>query len=85
MGELAFLFVVMDFEPRALCLPCYAGTVTLVPLWQPQKVGLVHDSGHVLGRGRVSTQLIFSHLWHTDISYRFKQTKELGTGDKRYT
>jgi hypothetical protein len=30
----------------------------------------------------VSTQLIFGHLQGTNMSYRFKQTKELGAGDK---
>jgi hypothetical protein len=34
------------------------------------------------GRGRVSSQLVFSHLWGTDMSYRFKLTKELGAGSK---
>jgi hypothetical protein len=33
-------------------------------------------------RGRVSTQLILSHLHYTDMSYKFKQTKELMAGDK---
>jgi hypothetical protein len=47
-----------------------------------EKGGLVDSSGHAQGRGRVSTQLIFSHLWGTEMSYRFKQTKELGAGDK---
>jgi hypothetical protein len=37
-----------------------------------EKVGLVHGSGQVMGKGRVSTQLIFSQLQGTDMSYRFK-------------
>jgi hypothetical protein len=45
-----------------------------------EKGGLLNGSGHAMGRGRVSTQLIFSHLWDSDMSYRFKQTKELGQG-----
>jgi hypothetical protein len=28
--------------------------------------------GHAMGRGRVSTQPIFSHLWGTDLNFRFK-------------
>jgi hypothetical protein len=28
--------------------------------------------GHAMGRGRVSTQLIFSHLQGTDRNYSFK-------------
>jgi hypothetical protein len=35
-----------------------------------------------MGKGRVSTQLIFSHLWGTDMNYSFKWTKELKAGDK---
>jgi hypothetical protein len=30
------------------------------------------SSGHAVGRGRVSTQLMFSHRWGTDMNYRFK-------------
>jgi hypothetical protein len=34
-------------------------------------------------QGRVSTQLILSHLWGTDMSYiGLKKTKEQGTGDQ---
>jgi hypothetical protein len=44
--------------------------------------GLLHGWGHAIGRGRVSTQFIFSHLWSIDMSHRFRQTKELGAGDK---
>jgi hypothetical protein len=33
---------------------------------------LLHGSEHAVGRGRVSTKLIFSHLWDTDMTYRFK-------------
>jgi hypothetical protein len=29
-----------------------------------------------VGRGRVNTELIFRHLLGTDMSYRFKKTKE---------
>jgi hypothetical protein len=47
-----------------------------------EKGGLLHGLGHAMGRGRVSTQLILSHLCGTDMSYRFKQTKDLGAGDK---
>jgi hypothetical protein len=37
-----------------------------------------------MGRGRVSIQPIFSHVQgtHMSYSYRFKQTNELGSGDK---
>jgi hypothetical protein len=49
-----------------------------------EKGGLLHGSGHTLGRGRVNIQLIFSHLWGTDMSYRFKQTEELGGRGQRY-
>jgi hypothetical protein len=37
-----------------------------------EKGGLLHSSGHAMGRGRISTQVIFSHLLDTDMSYRFK-------------
>jgi hypothetical protein len=37
-----------------------------------EKRGLLHGSGHAMGRGRVRTQLIFSHLWGTNMSYRYK-------------
>jgi hypothetical protein len=47
-----------------------------------EKRHLLHGWGHVMERGRVSTQLILSNLWGTDMSYRFKQMKELGTGIK---
>jgi hypothetical protein len=47
-----------------------------------EKGGWLYGLGHAIGRGIVSTQLILSHLWGIDRSYRFKQTKELGTGDK---
>jgi hypothetical protein len=46
-----------------------------------EKGNLIHGSGHAMGSGRVSTQLIFCHLWGTNMNYRFKYTKELGTGD----
>jgi hypothetical protein len=46
-----------------------------------EKGGLLYSSGHAMGRGRVSTQLTFSLLQGTDLSYRFKYTKELGAGD----
>jgi hypothetical protein len=39
-----------------------------------------HGSGDAVGRSRVSTQLVFSHLWDTDMSYRFKQIKNWGQG-----
>jgi hypothetical protein len=45
-----------------------------------EKGGLLHSLGHAVGRGRISTQPIFSHLQGTDMSYRVKWTKELGTG-----
>jgi hypothetical protein len=51
----------------------------LTHIWQVKKHGesrerfiLLHSSGHVMGRGRVSTQSIFSHLLGTEMSYRFK-------------
>jgi hypothetical protein len=47
-----------------------------------EKGGLLHSSGHAVGRGRVSTQLIFSHFWGTDMSYRFKEKKRKGQGTK---
>jgi hypothetical protein len=47
-----------------------------------EKGGLFHGSGHAVGRGRIGTQLIFSHLQGADMSYRFKYTKDLGAGDK---
>jgi hypothetical protein len=47
-----------------------------------EKGDLLHGSAHAVGRGRISIQLILSHLWGTDMSYRFKKTKELGIGDK---
>jgi hypothetical protein len=37
-----------------------------------QKGDLLYLSADALGRGKVSTQLIFSHLLGTDMSYRFK-------------
>jgi hypothetical protein len=39
---------------------------------KPEKGDLLHGSGHAWGKGRVSTQLIFSHLLGTDMSYGFK-------------
>jgi hypothetical protein len=44
--------------------------------------GLLHSLRHAMGRGRVSTPLIFKHLLGTDMSYKFKYTKELGAGTK---
>jgi hypothetical protein len=52
----------------------------LTPGLQCQKRGMVkaekgdlfHSSGHAMGRDRVSTQLIFSHLRGTDMSYMLK-------------
>jgi hypothetical protein len=45
----------------------------------------IAHSGHVVGKARVCSQPIFSHLEGTDMSYnRFKLIKELGVGDKRY-
>jgi hypothetical protein len=49
-----------------------------------EKGDLLHSLGLAMGRGRVSTQLILSHLQDTDMSCRFKQTKEQVTGDKKY-
>jgi hypothetical protein len=46
-----------------------------------KKGGLLHNS-FAVGRGRVSTQLIFSHLCSADMNCRFKYIKELGVGDK---
>jgi hypothetical protein len=42
-----------------------------------------HRWGHAVGRGRINTQPIFSHLQGADMSCRFKQTKELGAVDKK--
>jgi hypothetical protein len=47
-----------------------------------EKGVLLHSSGHAVGRGRESTQPIFSHLWRADMNYRFKQTKNWGQGTK---
>jgi hypothetical protein len=51
-------------------------------MMKAEKGDLLHGCGHVMGRGRVSTQLIFSHLQGIDMSYKFKYTKELEIGDK---
>jgi hypothetical protein len=45
---------------------------------------LLPSSGNAMGRGKISTQLIFIHLQVTNISYRFIYTKELGARGKRY-
>jgi hypothetical protein len=37
-----------------------------------EKGGLLHGSGHAVGRGWVSTQLIFSHLPGTEMRFSFK-------------
>jgi hypothetical protein len=37
-----------------------------------EKGGLLQVLGHVVGRGRINTQLILSHLQGTDMSHRFK-------------
>jgi hypothetical protein len=37
-----------------------------------KKEDLLHGSRHAVRRGRIRTQPLFSHLWDTDISYRFK-------------
>jgi hypothetical protein len=47
-----------------------------------QKRDLFHSLGYAMGRGRVRIQLIFSHLWGTDMSNSVKYTKDLGAGDK---
>jgi hypothetical protein len=47
-----------------------------------EKGGLLHASGHATGRGRVSTQLIFSHLQGADTSYRLNRQKNWGQGTK---
>jgi hypothetical protein len=39
---------------------------------EAEKGGLLHGSGNTVGRDRVSTQLNFSHLWDTNMSYMFK-------------
>jgi hypothetical protein len=44
-----------------------------------EKGGLLHDSGYVMGRGTVSTQLIFSLRQGTDMSYRLN-TQRTGDG-----
>jgi hypothetical protein len=48
-----------------------------------EKGGLLHGSGHAVGRGKVSTELILSHLQSTEMSYRFKWTKNWGQEAKR--
>jgi hypothetical protein len=47
-----------------------------------EKGDLLHSSGNAVGRGRVSTGLIFSHLQGTDMNYRLKWTKNWGQGLK---
>jgi hypothetical protein len=47
-----------------------------------EKGDSLHGLGHAMGRGRVSTQLIFNHLQGTGMSYRFKKTKKLRAVDK---
>jgi hypothetical protein len=37
-----------------------------------EKGGLSQGLGHAVRRGRLSTELILSYLWGTDMSYRFK-------------
>lgn len=37
---------------------------------------------HWQSHGKKALQPIFNHLWDTDISYKFKEIKELGIGDK---
>jgi hypothetical protein len=37
-----------------------------------------------MGRGRISTQLIFSHLQGTEKSCMSKKTEEVGAEDRRY-
>jgi hypothetical protein len=39
---------------------------------EAEKGDLLHGSGHVVGRGRITTQSIFSHLQGKSMSYRFK-------------
>jgi hypothetical protein len=33
---------------------------------------LLQGSGHFMGRGRVSILVILSHLWGTEMNYKFK-------------
>jgi hypothetical protein len=40
--------------------------------WLKSDKDLLHALGHAMGRGRVSTQPIFSHFQGIDMSYRFK-------------
>jgi hypothetical protein len=37
-----------------------------------EKGDSLHGLGHAMGRGRVSTQPIFSHIQGADMSYRLK-------------
>jgi hypothetical protein len=47
-----------------------------------EKEGLLHSSGHAMGRGRVSIQLILSHLQGTDMSYIGLSRQRTEAGDK---
>jgi hypothetical protein len=40
-----------------------------------EKGGLLHSSGLAMRKGRGSTQLMYSHLWVTDMSYRLNRQK----------
>jgi hypothetical protein len=63
--------VVDPVQPQPLTLYTkYRGMVIA------ERGDFLQDSGHTVGRGRVSTQPIFIHLQDTDMSYRFKSTKD---------
>jgi hypothetical protein len=47
-----------------------------------EKGGLLHGSGHAMGRGGISTQLIFRLFQGTDMSYRFNNQKNWGQGTR---
>jgi hypothetical protein len=50
----------------------YTSTPNKEAWWRTEKGYLLHGLGYAVVRGRVSMQPMFSHLWGTDISYRFK-------------
>jgi hypothetical protein len=49
--------------------------------WRAEK-GLSYRLGHAMRRGKVIIQPIFSYVWGTDMSYRFKKTNNWGPGER---
>jgi hypothetical protein len=47
-----------------------------------EKGDLLHSTGHTMGRGKISTQSIFTHLQGINMSFRFKQTKNWRQGER---